>query len=175
MATKTTVSHANRGRSLERLIEISNAAYRRQGRAVVHKVPTAWMPLRNGSGRIVSAKVEQKATVDFLGVLAGGRAVAFDAKENREETRFPLDARWAHEVQFIRDEMAVGGIGFLIIEQVPQDRIYLLPGEQLLRLWDEAQRGGRKSVPLAVLETCPVVPRAPGIPVDWLSVVLNNR
>lgn len=165
------ISRANRGRALERLIEVSNAAYRRQGRAVVHKIPTAWLPLRDGRGRIVSAKVEQKAVVDFLGVLAGGRAVAFDAKQNREATRFPLDGRWGHEVEFIRDVMAAGGIGFLIVEQVARDRIYLVPGALLVQLWDEAQRGGRRSIPLSVLETCPVVPRAPGIPVDWLAAL----
>lgn len=165
------VAYANRGRSLERLIEISNAAYRRQERAVVHKVPTAWLPLRDGRGRIVGAKVDQKATVDFLGVLAGGRAVAFDAKENREASRFPLDARWGHEVEFLRAVAAAGGITFLVIEQVTQGRVYLLPGAQLLELWDEAKRGGRRSIPLAVLETCPVVGSAPGVPVDWLTTL----
>lgn len=165
------ISRANRGRALERLIEISNAAYRRQGRAVVHKIPTAWLPLRDGRGRIVSAKVEQKAVVDFLGVLAGGRAVAFDAKQNREVTRFPFDDRWAHEVQFLRDVMAAGGITFLIVEQVPQNLIYLVPGGLLLELWDNAQRGGRRSIPLSVLETLPVVRAAPGVPVDWLTTL----
>jgi len=165
------ISRANRGRSLERLIEISNTTYRRQGRAVVHKVPTAWLPLRNGRGQIVSAKVQEKAVVDFLGVLAGGRAVAFDAKQNRGATRFPFDDRWAHEVAFIRDVIAAGGVGFLIVEQVAQDRIYLLPGPLLLKLWDSAWRGGRRSIPLSVLETCPVVGSAPGVPADWLTAL----
>lgn len=109
--------------------------------------------------------------MDFLGVMAGGRAVAFDAKQNREATRFPFDDRWAHEVAFLRDVMAAGGIGFLIVEQVAQDRIYLVPGPLLIERWDEAERGGRRSIPLSVLETCPVVGSAPGVPVDWLTTL----
>ncbi|HHW14677.1 MAG TPA: recombinase, partial [Firmicutes bacterium] len=79
MRRVTLNSRANRGRTLELMVEWQNASYRSQGLAVVHKVPTAWLPLRDGDGRIRSAKVERKAAVDFLGVYRG-QAIAFDAK-----------------------------------------------------------------------------------------------
>jgi len=168
MAGAGMISRANRGRSLERLLEISHAAYLRQGRAVVQKVATPTKVLRARSGLRV---VREKSTVDFVGVIQGGRMVAFDAKQNRETTRFPFDDRWAHEVEFLRAVHGAGGITFLVIEQVLQNRIYLLPGPRLFELWDESQRGGRRSISLSMLETCPVVGSAPGIPVDWLTTL----
>jgi len=56
---------ANRGRALEELVELSNERYRQQGIAVVHRVPAAWLPIRDARGRIVSAKVEKKAAVNY--------------------------------------------------------------------------------------------------------------
>jgi len=162
------ISRANRGRSLERLLEISHDAYRHQGRAVVQKVATPTKVLQTRAGLKV---IREKSTVDFVGVIRGGRMVAFDAKQNREPTRFPFDDRWAHEVEFLRAVSAAGGVTFLVIEHVAQGRVYLLPGARLLELWDEAKRGGRRSIPLSMLETCPVVPSAPGIPVDWLTTL----
>lgn len=38
---------ANRGRDFEELIELSNRQYAHQGLAMVHKVPTAWKPIRS--------------------------------------------------------------------------------------------------------------------------------
>ena len=75
---------ANRGRPFEQLIEMANTQYRNKKIAVIHKVPTAWIPLRDGRGRIVSAKVEEKAAVDFLGTYCG-QSLAFDAKHCSDE------------------------------------------------------------------------------------------
>lgn len=166
------VSHANRGQSLEQLIELSNLQYRRRGLAVVHKVPTHWVPLRGRDGKIMGAKVAEKATVDFLGCLApSGRAVAFDAKQNREPGRFPLDERWSHEVEFLHDVARAGGIAFLLIEQVSEGRIYLLPGADLFAFWAAAQKGERRSIPAQTLQTYPAVSQSNAVPVDYLAVL----
>lgn len=168
------ISHTNRGLSLEQLIELSNQQYRRRGQAVVHKVPTHWVPLRGHDGKISGAKAAEKATVDFLGCVAPtGRIVAFDAKQNREPGRFPLDQRWSHEVEFLQDVARAGGIAFLLIEQIAAGRIYLVPGVDLFRFWAAAKAGGRKSIPAAVLQTLPVVSQSTGIPLDYLVVLRN--
>lgn len=166
------ISHANRGLSLERLIELSNQQYRRQGLAVVHKVPTHWVPLRGAEGKITGAKVAEKAAVDFLGCVApSGRLIAFDAKQNRDERRFPLDERWSHEVAFLQDVSRTGGITFLLIEQVTEGRICLLPGTALFDCWTAARNGGRRSIPVPMLRTCPEVPMGPAIPVHYLPAL----
>lgn len=166
------ISHANRGLSLERLIELSNQHYRRQGLAVVHKVPTHWLPLRGPEGKITGAKVAEKAAVDFLGCLApAGRTVAFDAKQNRDPSRFPLDKRWSHEVEFLQDVARTGGIAFLLIEQVAEGLIYLVPGADLFEYWAAVRKGGRRSIPAQALKMFPVVSRSPAVPVDYLTAL----
>ena len=43
-------SHANRGRPFEELLKMANARYQAAGRAVVHKVPTEFLPIRDARG-----------------------------------------------------------------------------------------------------------------------------
>jgi recombination protein U len=163
---------ANRGMGLERLIEVSNAQYAHRGAAVVQKIPTPTTVVRE-AGKIVGARHFSKSTVDFLGVTAPyGRTVAFDAKENREATRFPFDRRWAHEVAFLRSVDRAGGITFLLIEQVTEQMVYLMPGPVLFYLWQEAwQRNGRRSLSLDDLHRLPVAGRSTAVPVDYLAVI----
>lgn len=105
---------ANRGRPLETLVEVANAQYRGRKMAVIHKVPTAWMPLRDGeTGKITSAKVEAKAAVDFLGAY-NARAIAFDAKHAAGH-RIRWDRLEAHQAQFLQDWVTVGGLGYVLV------------------------------------------------------------
>lgn len=76
---EVTNTYGNRGMSFESLIEYANRQYRQDGIAVIEKQHTLCKPLRNGTGRIVSAKYEEKATVDFMGRY-GERPIAFEAK-----------------------------------------------------------------------------------------------
>ena len=62
-----TNTYGNRGMSFEGLIEYASRQYRQDGTAIIEKQHTLCKPLRNGTGRIVSAKYEEKATVDFMG------------------------------------------------------------------------------------------------------------
>lgn len=104
---------ANRGRTLEHAIILTNEAYRRAGTAVVEKIPTEWIPIRDGK-RIVTAKVEHKAVVDFIGRY-GARAVAFDAKQT-EEPRIGFKRVEPHQAAFLDTWTAGGqGIGFILV------------------------------------------------------------
>ncbi len=106
-------THANRGRALEELLENINAIYRQKGIAVIHKVPTAWLPIRDRRGKITTAKVDKKASVDFLGVYAG-RAVAFDAKHT-DGQRMRWDRLEEHQMAFLDAWAAAGGISFVLV------------------------------------------------------------
>lgn len=101
--------YANRGRTFEELIELANDQYLAQGVAVVHKVPTAWIPIRNSAGRIISAKVEKKASVDFLGNYRG-RPIAFDAKHTAD-LRIRWDRVEPHQAEFLANWDATRGTG----------------------------------------------------------------
>ncbi|MGI9862507.1 Holliday junction resolvase RecU [Moorella naiadis] len=131
MTAKAGGSCANRGRALEELIEMSNEYYRRAGVAVVHRVPAAWLPIRDGRGRIVSAKIEKKAAVDFIGhvLMPGGRAlpVAFEAKEVSKGRRWPLSRLEDHQYQYLVDCARTGAAAFVIIAFWEYDRFFILP------------------------------------------------
>lgn len=123
---------ANRGKPLETLVEMVNRIYRAGHRAVVHKVPTAWQPLRGDeTGRVTGAKVEAKAAVDFLGVFRG-RGIAFDAKHvqspqqpqgavhgpasrRASEARIRWDRIEPHQAEFLQAWVEAGGLGFVLV------------------------------------------------------------
>jgi recombination protein U len=66
-------SFANRGMALEELIAAANWSYRQKKIAVIHKVPSEWLPIRNRSGKIISAKITKKAAVDYNNVAESPR------------------------------------------------------------------------------------------------------
>nr|WP_275667882.1 Holliday junction resolvase RecU [Paenibacillus oryzisoli] len=117
-------AHANRGMGLETLIEYANQQYAAKGIAQIQKVATPWKVVRNGK-RIVSAFPEKKSTVDFLGVYKG-MAIAFDAKQTENKTRFPLANIEQHQIDFMIDWEKNGGIAFVIIDFKSHGQIFLM-------------------------------------------------
>lgn len=143
------VSSANRGRALEELVEWANELYRRRRVAVVHRVPAAWVPIRDARGKIVSAKVEKKAAVDFLGhvLLPGGALpLAFDAKEVSRGSRWPLENLKAHQYEYLRDCALTGALSFVLIAFWEKDQFFVLPFPVLEDRWGAWRSGGPASV-----------------------------
>jgi recombination protein U len=108
--TQPPKNYANKGRAFEDLIEFANAQYRRQSIAVVGKQNTKFLPIRNGQGQLVSAKVEEKATVDYLGRYRN-IPVAVEAKHT-EGTRIAFSRVEPHQADymddFCKDDGAIG-------------------------------------------------------------------
>ncbi|MGB9813509.1 MAG: Holliday junction resolvase RecU [Thermovenabulum sp.] len=162
-------SHANRGRLLEDLIIMANRQYRAQGRAIIHKIPTAWMPLRDGRGRIVNAKVEEKAAVDFLGAYKG-RPIAFDAKHTYEE-RIRWDRIEPHQAEFLKEWQQTGGISFVLLGY-SMERFFVVPWDY----WEEGMRAwvykkGEASISINQMKPEWEVKQKWGVVLDYLEVV----
>lgn len=122
-----TSSLGNRGMTFEGFIKYANSRYRLDGRAIVEKQNTLCIPLRNGTGKIVSAKYEEKATVDFMGRY-GSRPIAFEAKHCSNDV-ISLSRVETHQCEFLRDWCkSPGAIGFVIISFRFRD-FYLIPWE----------------------------------------------
>ena len=124
-------SRGLRGSTLEDMINRTNERYREKGLALIQKVPT---PL---------AYFDQKSTVDYIGAVQG-IPVCFDAKEC-DVTTFPMQNVHEHQVRFMDDFERQGGKAFLIIHFTSEQKFYYLHIRQLLRFWNRAQEGGRKS------------------------------
>ncbi len=175
--TRIACSQANRGRILEDLLKWTNERYRVRGLAVVHKVPTAFIPIRSsqtdehGRRPIVTAKVEERAAVDFIGV-AGRYALAFDAKETHEP-RWSLARLEEHQAAFLADWDAQGGLAFVLVAFVPQSSTYLVPWQELAAkraAWKE-RRGPASITEGELRQSRRAIPSARGVPLDYLAEV----
>lgn len=103
-------SRANRGKPFEEFLRFAHEAYERKGVAVVHKVPTEFIPLRNARGEVCNVKVERKSCVDYLGRY-GPTPVAIEAKHT-EDGRIRFDRVEDHQAKYLdiweKDPQAVG-------------------------------------------------------------------
>lgn len=141
-----------RGSTLEELVNRTNEQYAKNGLALIQKIPTPITPVRidKEHRHITLAYFEQKSTVDYIGVVQGV-PVCFDAKECATGT-FPLANVHPHQIQFMRDFEAQGGVAFLLVFFSHLDRLYYLRLEKLLGFWGRMEQGGRKSFRIEELE-----------------------
>ncbi|MBE6022362.1 MAG: Holliday junction resolvase RecU [Cellulosilyticum sp.] len=166
-------SRGLRGDDLEEQINRTNELYREKGLALVQKIPTPIKPVRIDSQNrnITLAYFEQKSTVDYIGVVQGV-AICFDAKETTKNF-LPMGNIHAHQVAFMEEFKAQGGIAFFIVHFKKYDTYHFLPIEVLKPLYDEAQKGGRKSIPYEVFERVYAIPMERGIYLHYLKALEN--
>lgn len=141
-------NYANRGMSLESFVEFANARYRHYGIAVVEKQHTHFTPIRNRQGKIVSCKVEEKATVDFMGRYRG-IPVAIECKHTSGD-RIRFSEVKEHQAQFLTDFTAsIYGYGFgAVLVSFKMNRFFLVPWDFWLcarYMWTE-HRGKKETV-----------------------------
>ena len=123
-------THANRGRFFEEYLQHLHARYRDQGRARIDFIPTPTRP-RNGRNGVAWMPVH-KGIVDFVGVLAGGRFVAFDAKSTRNTRSWRVKTSrrspgndTTHQWEYLADVHALGGLAFYLIYAEALDRVFI--------------------------------------------------
>ncbi len=134
-----------RGSALEDLINRTNESYREKKLALIQKIPTPITPIQidKNSRHITLAYFDQKSTVDYIGAVQG-IPVCFDAKECAAST-FPLQNIHAHQIRFMEEFEAQGGVAFIVLYYTGRDEIYYVPFRTIKRFWDRMEEGGRKS------------------------------
>lgn len=170
------VSAANRGQSLEMLVDYTNEQYRQKGIAVISKVPTPWKvnyDRRTGKVRYAFPDKNHPKWVDYIG-HANGIPIAFDAKMTRVETRFDLKNIEKHQMEFLRD-WSVKGLSFLLIEFAKIGEIYAVPFEWVAGWWTAAKWGGRKSIPYDDFNREWIVTQGRGVVLDYLATMEKMR
>ncbi|MFD1675435.1 Holliday junction resolvase RecU [Alicyclobacillus fodiniaquatilis] len=161
----------NRGMALETLISHANEQYRAKEMAVVYKRPTPVKILRTRGTQILKATLESASTVDYEGVYRG-YSLQFEAKSTESKSSWALKNIHAHQIEHLRVCESVGAICFLILEFVPQGQIFYVPAQLVIRAWDAAERGGRKSIPYDdIAAVCYPLRPGRGVVLDYLSVV----
>jgi len=164
------MSYGKRGMALENLVEYSNQVYKNKGMALVDKVPTPWnVSYDKRTGRVFRAFPEKKGTVDFIGI-SHGRSLAFDAKNTKERTRFPLSNVEQHQVDYLLNHQDQGGISFFIIFFEKHNEAYYTPIDKFIDWWNGQFEGGRKSIPYEwfTLNVDRIKTRN-GVPLDYLT------
>ena len=160
-----------RGSTLEELINRTNELYQEKGLALIQTVPTPITPIKieKESRHITLAYFEQKSTVDYIGVVQG-IPVCFDAKESAVDT-FALQNIHPHQVEFMRQFEKQGGIAFLILFFSMRNELFYLPFRDMIRFWERAQEGGRKSFRYMELDQDYYIQPKNGILVPYLDAL----
>lgn len=164
-------SRGLRGSTLEDLINRTNEKYLENGLALIQKIPTPITPINidKENRHITLAYFDQKSTVDYIGAVQG-IPVCFDAKECAVDT-FSLQNIHEHQVEFMTNFEKQGGISFLIIYYSHKDVFYYLNLKQLLKFWNRAKEGGRKSFRFEELDLKFVMPKKQGVLVPYLDML----
>ena len=144
-------SRGLRGSAFEEVINFTNEMYRRNGLAVIQKIPTPITPVQlDKDKRITLAYFDKQSTVDYMGV-AQGIAICFDAKETGQKS-LPIQNIHRHQIEFMEDFNRQDGVAFLLVHFSAYGKYFFLPMETLSKYWSEAEAGGRKSIPYSAFE-----------------------
>ncbi len=167
-------SRGLRGSLFEEMINQTNERYREHGLALVQKIPTPITPIDidKQSRHITLAYFDQKSTVDYLGV-AQGIPLCFDCKECAVDT-FALQNVHEHQVRYMTDFEKQGGVAFLLIYYSKRELIYYMRFRELLRFYERAEQGGRKSIRFDELENRFLYPAGQGLYINYLDFINDD-
>lgn len=134
-----------RGSTLEELLNHTNECYREKKLALIQKIPTPIKPIQidKEHRHITLAYFDQKSTVDYIGTVQG-IPICFDAKESRAAT-YSLQNIHAHQVKFMEEFEAQGGISFIVLYYTSLEEFYYVPFSFIKKVWGRMEQGGRKS------------------------------
>ncbi|PEL63267.1 Holliday junction resolvase RecU [Bacillus wiedmannii] len=162
----------NRGMAFEKLINLSNEMYQREGVALINKRATPVKVLKSSGGRVLNGFYEAKSTVDYDGVYKG-RAVAFEAKSTQSLTRFDLSNIAQHQLDYLEKAEKMGAVCFFLIEFSKDQTVFLVPAsvvQSYVRM--SHQPNGKKSISRADFDIYGyLVEQTERAPVDYLQYI----
>lgn len=163
--------NANKGKSLEKLVEDANGRYLLDGKALISKIPNNWTVLRKFNAltkktEIVSA-FPTKTIIDFIGIVKGS-GIAFDCKECSNKTSFALSNISDHQFEYLQNFHKLGGAAFYLIHFKVHNRMFILPQWQLQNFINGNER---KSIPFSYFEQYTKEIKTDQLFLDYLSVL----
>ena len=167
-------SRGLRGSTLEELLNRTNEKYLQNNLALIQKVPTPITPINidKDTRHITLAYFDQKSTVDYIGVVQGV-PVCFDAKECHTDT-FPLANIHEHQINFMQNFENQQGVAFILISFTHRNEFYYMRFEELLRFWNRAKEGGRKSFRYEELKKEFFLNPLQGIMIPYLETIYKD-
>ena len=126
--------YANRGTAFEMFIGFANDQYAKDKVAIIQKIPTEFIPIRDRYGKVCTVKVEKKSTVDFMGRYKQ-YPIAIEAKETKSGS-IRFDAVQQHQAAFLDAFTAQEGVIGIILIAFDLKRFYAVPWA----FWSDAYR-----------------------------------
>lgn len=162
---------ANKGKALEKEIEMQNEIYKIRRQALVQKISTPWKVVRRGK-EIISAYPEEKSTLDFRGTVKGGLSISFDCKESEDVRGLPLTYIKPHQINYIRNALEIGERSFIICYLKKQNTRCYIPGEIVLEYWDIWQKNkGKRNINFINKLDMKVIKSKNGNIIDYLKML----
>jgi recombination protein U len=116
---------ANRGLQLEEFVRFANRMYAKRGFAVIEKLPTEFLPIRDRRGNVASVKVEHKSKVDFIGRLRN-IPIAIEAKHTKDAS-IRFDRVEQHQALYMDAFTAEPGTIGLVLISFGLQRFFAVP------------------------------------------------
>lgn len=145
----SSLTHKNRGMTLENDLNDTNEYYREIDKAYIYKKPTPIKitkvdyPSRD-KAVITEAFFTIPSTTDYNGIYKG-KYIDFEAKETKNNTSFPLANIHKHQIEHIKHIYNHQGIVFLIIRFTNLNETFLLLGKDFLEF---IEQNTRNSIPI---------------------------
>ena len=139
---------ANLGKAWEDKIILKCKEYRKNNKALIIKIPTEFTIIRRGA-RIVSAFPKEKAFLDFVGVLSGGKTIFIEAKSCTNKTSFPLSMIKTHQFDLCNEIKKYTNLCYYLIYFKELKRTYLIHADKVEMF---RQSETRKSLPINWLD-----------------------
>ena len=127
------MSHANRGKAWEAMLDIYHIRYEKQGRAVVIRTPPPMRILRSAGKGTFVACYEKEGPPDYV-LLTKGRPVMAEAKQCKGD-RWPLKNLHAHQASRLDDWERQGGTGVVLLHHGPSRTAWVLPWRSFGPVW----------------------------------------
>lgn len=140
-------TYANRGAALETFVAFANSRYRQKGVAHIEKLNTEFIPIRDRTGKIVSCKVEGKASFDYLGRFRL-TPIAIEAK-NSNEKNIRWDRVEPNQAKDMDDFCAPGTIGMVLVS-FGLKTFYAIPWAFWGAAYEVRVRRGDRKAPVTV-------------------------
>lgn len=140
--------YANRGAPFEEFIRFANDRYAQKKVAVIEKLPTEWIPLRNNRGVICGAKVEHKSKVDFIGRYKA-IPIAIESK-NSNEDNIRFDEVQPHQADYMDAFTEEPGTIGLVLVSFNLKRFFVIPWAFWSMAYEYRVRRNDRKTPLTV-------------------------
>ena len=140
------MSHANRGKAWEQLLEFFHARYEARGMAAVIRTPPNMRILRSMHGGKFLAVYASEGPPDYL-LLTEGMAVMVEAKEAHGK-RWPLKNLHAHQARRMDGWRTHGGEAVVVLRHHQSGTAWVLPWQKLgpvWHAWDRGRQRGKKA------------------------------